>query len=395
MAAASLSGTAAEPGLSGLVSRLEPDLIALRRDLHRHPELSLREVRTAGVVARWLQDLGLAVRTGVGGTGVLADLVGARPGPTLLLRADMDALPITEADHVEFASESEGVMHACGHDAHTASLLGAATVLSRLRRQIRGRVRFCFQPAEEILGGALRMIEDGAMEGVDHVLGAHVDAFLPFGTVAAAPGAFLAGADFFEIVIRGGAGHAATPHLSVDPLYVACQVVIAAQSIVSRETRAGEPLVLSIGGIEGGTVANILVDEVILRGTLRWFSSAERERALERLEALSTAVCSGLRAGCEFRLTARTPVTSNDPTELGLLTRVVAESGRASLVDPGRMMVSDDVARLLERVPGVYFLAGARPAAPAPHHHPRFDIDERVIGLICELLVRSALQQLR
>ena len=373
------------------VARLEPKLVGMRRELHKRPELSFREHRTAAAVARSLTRLGLDVRTGIGGTGVTADLKGGAPGPTILLRADMDALPITERTGLDFASTIDGAMHACGHDVHTSAMVGVATILCEMRETLAGSVRFCFQPAEEILAGAARMIAEGAMEGIDHVIGAHVDSNMPLGAVCATAGPFLAGADFFEIRIRGQAGHAAMPHLSVDPVYAACQLVTAIQSIVSRETKAGEPLVLSIGAIQGGQVANIVVEEVQLRGTLRWFSGTERARALERIEALMTGVCEGLRARGELEVTASTPVTANDPASVELLKSVILGCGRANLVNAGRLMVSDDMALLLEQAPGVYFLAGARRSG-APHHHPEFEIDEGAIGLICEILTRCALK---
>lgn len=388
------TGLARRDEVSTAVERLEGDLVALRRDIHRHPELSGAEHATAGMVAAWLRRLGLDVRTGVGGTGVVAELAGASAGPRLLMRADMDALPINERTGLDFSSSVPGVMHACGHDAHTAALLGAASVLAGMRDRLAGAVRFCFQPAEEVLAGAAAMIADGVMEGVSGVVGAHVDSMLPLGSIAARPGAFLAGADFFEVIVSGGGGHAARPHESVDPVYVACHLVVAVQEIISRETRPGEPLVLSFGAIEAGTAANIVVEQVILKGTLRWFSEAERARVLERLPALIGGVCGAFRARGELKLVASAPIIDNDGEAVQRLSSVTAESGRATLVDPGRLTVSDDVARLLRRAPGVYFLAGAR-ANGAPHHHPEFDIDERVIGLISELLARYAFRYLQ
>lgn len=377
-----------------LVDGLEGELVALRRKLHRYPELSGAEHATAETVTKWLRGLGLNVRTGVGGTGVVADLAGALPGPILLLRADMDALPITERSGLEFASSVPGVMHACGHDAHTAALLGAASVLTKMSDRLAGTARFCFQPAEESLAGAAPMVAEGVMQGVSGVAGAHVDSMLAFGTVAAAAGQFLAGADFFEITIRGEGGHAARPHESVDAVYVACQLVSAAQEIVSRETKPGEPLVLSFGAINGGRAANIIVEEVVLGGTVRWFSESERQRVLGRLESVMNGVCAAFRARGKLRLTASAPVTHNDRAALEMLSSVLEDSGRAELVDPGRLTVCDDVAALLQEAAGVYFLVGARTNG-APHHHPEFQIDERVVGLICELLAGYSLRYLR
>src|SRR6185369_1759030 len=292
---------------------LDDDLVALRRDLHRHPELGFAEERTAGIVADRARALGLTVRTGLGGTGVIADLEGERPGPTLLLRADMDALPVQEDRGRAHASTIPGVMHACGHDAHVSALIGAATLLSARRRLLAGRVRFAFQPAEETAGGARRMIEDGALDGVDRALGAHVLAPAPFGTVVTRPGPFFAGIDAFELRVIGKAGHGGMPHLSVDPIFAAAQVVSALQSIVARETKPGEPVVVSIAAIEGGSAPNVVVEEVKLRGTVRTFSASDRERVLERLPALARGVCEALRARAEFRLLYGAPVTANAP----------------------------------------------------------------------------------
>lgn len=377
-----------------LVDGMEGDLIALRRDLHRNPELGGEEHRTARQVAERLRELGLGVHTGLGTTGVVAELTGGAPGRTLLLRADMDALPITERTALEFGSAVPGVMHACGHDAHTAALVGAASILAKMSDRLAGNVRFCFQPAEELLAGAAALIEAGVTAGVSGIAGAHVDSLMPFGTIAARAGEFLAGADFFEITVRGAGGHAARPHESVDAVYVSCHLVTALQEIVSRETKAGEVVVLSVGAIEGGRTANVAAEEVVLRGTLRWFAVSERARVLQRLEGVLAGVCGAFRARAELRITATAPVTRNDGAALDLLAAVASDSGRAELTDPGRLTVSDDVARLLEKAPGVYFLAGARTNG-APHHHPEFDMDERVVGLICELLVRYSLRYLQ
>jgi amidohydrolase len=376
------------------VDKLEPDMVALRRDLHRHPELGHEEHRTAALVAERMTALGLEVRTGVGSTGVLADLRGAAPGPTLLIRADMDGLPVTETTGLDFASKHQGLMHACGHDAHVSALVGAATLLTEARDDIAGRIRFCFQPAEELLTGARRMIDDGAMDGVDRVLGAHVFSVAPFGTVLAMPGPFLAGADSFELRIIGKAGHGGMPQLSVDPIYAAAQVVTALQSIVARETKPGEPLVVTIAAIEGGRAANVVVDEVTLRGGVRWFSTAERERALERVEQIATGVCQGLRARAEFRVVASVPVTANTPADLDPLTAAVEDSGRAALLNPGPITGSEDFSYFLERAPGAFFGVGSGSPEAAPHHHHAFTVDERAIALTSEVFVRTALKVL-
>jgi len=384
----------ANPEISGMIERLEPDLVAMRRDLHRYPELAFAEERTASIAAERLRALGMTPQEGVGGTGVFADLSGPEGGPVLLIRADMDALPITETIDQGFASQTPGAMHACGHDVHVAAALGAATVLTELTEDLGGTVRFCFQPAEEILAGAERMIADGAMEGVDLVLVAHVLSMAPYGTVVAVPGPFLSGADFFELRVIGKAGHGGMPHLSVDPVYAAAQIVSALQSIVSRETKPGETLVVSVNAIEGGTGANIVSEEVVLRGNVRWFSEGVRQRVLERIPGIAGAIGEGLGARTAFSVQASAPVTRNDPVLVGRVQAAVRETGRAVTVDTGMITASDDAARFIERVPGAFVGIGAGGPGWAPHHHHRFEVDERAVGLMSEVLVRAALRML-
>jgi amidohydrolase len=373
---------------------LDKDLISLRRDLHRHPELGFAETRTSAIIAERVRALGLSVRTGVGGTGVVADLVGEQPGPTLLLRGDMDALPVTEQTQHDFPSTVPGVMHACGHDAHVSALLGAATLLTAYQKRIAGRVRFAFQPAEEGHGGARRMIEDGVLEGVDQALAAHVFSPAPFGVVLARPGPFLAGMDTFEIVVIGNAGHGGMPHMSIDPVFAAAQVVLALQSIVARETRPGEPVVVSIAAIEGGRAPNVVVERVALRGTVRWYLTSERERVLTRIQEIVAGVCSGLRARYEFNLLFSAPVTNNARAAVDLIGDAARATGRAAVVDPGPLTVSEDFSEFLERVPGCIFVVGCGGPSAAPHHHHAFDLDERAIGLTAEVFTRATLDLL-
>lgn len=377
------------------IELLDSDLVATRRDIHRHPEIGYTEVRTSSLVADRLKSLGLAVRTGVAQTGVIADLEGEKPGKTILLRADMDALPVDERTGRDFASEVKGVMHACGHDAHVSSLLGAATLLSQRRNKIAGRVRFLFQPAEELAGGALQMIHEGALEGVDAVLGAHVFSPVPFGVVATRIGPFFSGIDGFELAIIGKAGHGGMPHMSVDPILVAAQVVTALQSIVSRETKPGDPLVVSVSAISGGIAANVVVERVTLRGSVRWFSQQHREHALERIAGIASGVCSAMRASCELKITTSAPVTVNAQAPYELVAAATQATGRASVVDPGPLTVSEDFSEFLTRVPGCLFTVGAGGEGAPPHHHHAFDIDERALGLITEIFTRATLDALR
>lgn len=379
--------------LAQTVARIEPDLVQLRRDLHRHPELAFAERRTASIVRERLAALGLAVRPGVGGTGVVADLEGTAPGPRVLVRADMDALPIIEGTGLEYSSITPGIMHACGHDAHVSALIGTATVLAEMR-ELPGSIRFCFQPGEEVLSGARRMIADGVMDGVDVVLGAHLFSPISFGTVSMALGPFLAGGDLFELRVIGKAGHGGTPQSSIDPVYAAAQVITALQSIVARETRPSEPLVVSINAIQGGSAANVTVEAVTLRGTIRWFSVAERERGLARIEAIARGVGEALRVEIEFEVLGGAPVTANVPEYAALVAEAVTDSGRATLIDGGPITATDDVASLLEMAPGAFFLVGTGGPGAVPHHHPAFEIDERAIGLMSEILARAALKAL-
>ena len=378
-------------GLGEAVARLEPDLIRLRRDLHQHPELAFAEERTASIVRQRMEGLGLRVRARVGGTGVVADLQGTRPGPMVLIRADMDGIPVEERTGLDYASIAPGVMHACGHDAHVSALIGAATVLTEMH-DLAGTVRFCFQPAEELLIGAQAMIADGAMDGVDCVLGAHLLSSVSFGTVSVAHGPLLAGGDLFELRVIGKAGHGGTPQASIDPVYAAAQIVTALQSVVARETRPGEPLVVSINAIHGGTAANVTVEAVTLRGTIRWFSAVERKRGLARIEAIARGVGQGLRVGIEFEIMGGAPVTANVPEYAALVDEAVAETGRATSIDAGTITATDDFAHLLNMKPGAFCLVGAGGPTAFPHHHPAFEIDERAIALTSEILARAAIK---
>jgi len=387
------------PRLDAAVDRLREQLVADRRDLHRHPELSYRETRTAELCAERCEQLGYAVRTGVGGTGVLADLDSGRPGPTVMVRADTDALPIVErGTHRPVTSEVEGAMHACGHDGHVAMALGVADVLAGLRESWSGRVRMCFQPAEEVAGGAQPMIDQGAMEGVDRVLGIHLWAPLQVGRVAVTPGPLFGSADEFGLVVRGRGGHGGMPHTSVDPVACAAQVVTALQTIVSRETSPFQPAVVTIGRIEGGMAFNVIAEEVRMRGTVRAFEQSERERLLQRIAEVAADIAASMRCEAEFiRANGCPPVVSDAAVAEVVRRAAVATVGEENVDVAPRITVGDDVALFLERAPGCYFLVGAGDVAAhpvAPHHHPEFDIDERCLPVGVGVLARAALAEL-
>jgi amidohydrolase len=379
-------------------SALAPELSDIRRDLHAHPELSFQEIRTAEVVAERLRELGYDVRTGVGITGCVGEF-STGDGPTVALRADMDALPILEENDVPYRSREAGIMHACGHDAHVACLLGAARLLAESRDDASlpaGRIRLLFQPSEEStdeenLGGAQRMIADGAMEGVDAVFGLHVDANSPAGQVLFRQGPLMAGNDTLRGTVRGAASHAALPHEGLDALVLASHVVLAVQAIVSRRLDPLEPAVITFGRIEGGTKENILVEEVRLAGTLRYFDSAVRStihRELRRAFAVADAL------GGDGRVEVRegNPPVHNDPR----LTELARSAAKAVVSTEGlgtadQIMGAEDFAYLAREAPGCFFWLGARIAKdPRKHHTPRFDIDESCLPVGAAVLAAAA-----
>ncbi|MDQ6847333.1 MAG: M20 family metallopeptidase [Candidatus Dormibacteraeota bacterium] len=388
------------------IDRVREEVVQTRRDLHRHPELSLEERRTAEVAATRSEELGFTVRTGVGGTGVIADLDGSGGDGddarvTLMLRADMDALPILErGDDRVVTSEIEGVMHACGHDGHVAMTLGAAAVLASLRDAWRGHLRLCFQPAEEIASGAVPMIKDGALAGVDQVLGMHLWAPLQVGQVGVKDGPIFGSADEFRITVRGRGGHGGMPHTSIDPVVAAAQVVLALQTIVSRETSPFSPAVVTVGRVEGGSAFNVIADEVRLRGTVRALDPAERDRLLRRVAEVATAIASASGASADYERAAGCPPVISDAKSVELVRRAaIATVGADNVITPQPITVGDDVACLInEAGQGCYFLVGAGDVAKhpvAPHHSADFDIDERSLPIGVGTLVRAALEVLR
>ena len=371
---------------------LEPELVAIRRALHEQPELAFAEHRTAALVVDRLRTLGLEPQTGVGGTGVIADIEGARSGPTLLLRADMDALPLEETPGRSYGSRVPGRMHACGHDAHTSALLGAGSLLAPHARSLAGRVRLLFQPAEEVGAGALAVIADGALDGVDEAIGAHVFSPMPFGVVGTRAGEFLVGAEFFELTVEGGGGHSGIANEARNTVFAAAQLVSALQ-LAGRERAPTETLVLTIASIEGGTAANVIASKVTLRGTLRWLDPTVRDRALARMEQIATGVCAALRVNHDLRVPATLPVLRCKKEPTALLADAATSAG-ATVIDPGIVTVSEDFAHVAERVPAGFIAVGAGGEGCGAHHAPDFDIDERAIGLTAEILARAALARL-
>jgi len=376
-------------------------LIRTRRDLHQHPELAFQEVRTAGIVADRLRAAGYDVRTGIAETGVVGTLRGgAGDGPTLLLRADMDALPIVEETSHGFRSTVEGKMHACGHDAHTAIGLAVAERLAAKRGEWGGTVKYVFQPAEEGGQGALRMIEQGVLEGVDQALGLHVWMGLPSGIVGVTPGPFMASAGEFELTVRGRGGHGAMPEQTVDAVVIGSQIVVALQSIVSRTVSPLESAVVTVGAFHAGSAQNVIAESARLVGTYRAFEVEACEELPRRIEKIAAALCQAMGATYDFHYRQDTPPTINDPA-IADLVRAAAEevvgTDRVRFGAEVRTMAAEDFGEFLLRVPGCYFFVGAMNEEKGqvhPHHNPRFDICEDCMPVAVEVLERAALRAL-
>lgn len=365
---------------------LRERLISLRRDLHRHPEIGFTERRTSRLVADRMRRSGLDVRE-LAGTGVLATLRGGKPGPTVLFRAELDALPIHETSDVPYRSTVDGAMHACGHDAHTAIATVVAERLAEVRAELPGTIKFAFQPAEEIAGGAKQMIEEGALENpaVDAVVALHVWQDMPIGLVGVTSGPIWAAVDDLTFTVHGKSGHGAMPHQTVDAIVVAAQIVTALQTIVSRTRAPFAPAVLTIGAIQGGTAWNIIADRVEMRGTLRTFDPAVRERLLGRLTAMAKSIAESMEATCDVEDRYGAPPVVNDP-ELAELIRgaVIPVVGEERVVPNEQSAGGDDFAYFAQDSPGCMFLIGSSNAAKGldkGHHNSAFDIDEDCIPI--------------
>ena len=378
---------------------LKETIIQWRRDFHRHPELGFQEVRTAGRVAEHLRALGIETITGVGKTGVVGLIEGSRPGPTALLRFDMDALPIQEETGLPFASENPGVMHACGHDGHTAIGMAAAQLLVETSDQWPGRVKLLFQPAEEGLGGALATIEDGVLENPrpDASFALHLWSQLPGGQVVVQSGPLLAAADHFEITIRGRGGHGAQPHTTIDAILVAVQAANALYSIVGRNIPPLEAAVLSIGAFHAGNAFNVIAEEATLSGTLRTFDADVRRTLIERMEAILAGVAQAHGATYQLTFYEHTPAVVNDPRMTEIAARAARRVvGEENIIQAKPIMAAEDMAEIMNRAAGCYIFLGAAPPnrASEPHHSPRFDIDEAQLPLAAALMAQIAVTYL-
>ena len=374
------------------------EIVATRRTIHQWPELAYTEERTAALVESRLRKLGIEVETGVGGTGVVGLLRGALPGKTVLLRADMDALPIDEMSDEPYCSQNKGVMHACGHDGHTSMLLGAARLLAERRDRLSGNVKLMFQPAEEGGFGALRMIEAGLMDGpaVDAAFALHVDSLHYVGEVALLSGPASAAADRFTILVRGAGGHAARPQLTVDPIVVAAHIVVALQTLVSREVAPSEPAVITVGDLHGGTTENVIPDDARIRGTLRTYSPDLRLYLERRIKELSSGIAAAMRASAEVDWRPGYPSVINDAASVELVRRVVEEGlGEAAPIAGELGMGAEDFAYVVERAPGMMFRLGVRSRSwekPRPTHSSSFDLDETALPIGAGLLAATAVK---
>jgi amidohydrolase len=375
-----------------------PQVVADRRYLHEHPELGMTEVNTARFVAARLTELGIPHQTGVATTGVLGVLRGAQPGKTVLLRADMDALPIDELNDVPYKSQNPGLMHACGHDAHTAMLLGVARLLSERRNDLRGVVKFAFQPAEENVGGAEPMIAAGVMENptVDAAFGIHIAQDLPVGTIGVIHGPMTAACDEAVITLRGVGAHGARPHRGVDPIVIAGQCIVALQTLVSREVNPLRQAVVTVGSLHAGTVSNVIPETCELKATIRTFDEETRKLLARRVPALVEGIAAAMQGSAEVDYSFGYPTLVNDRAMADLVRAVARDlvpPDKLLDIEPG--MGAEDMSYFLQKAPGCFFRVGSRNEERGliyGHHHPRFDIDEDALPVGVAALTAIALR---
>lgn len=380
------------------IKALNSELIHLRRDFHKHPELGFEEYRTAGIIEKYLQNLGIKTRR-MTKTGVVGILEGARKGPVLMLRADMDALPVTEETEVDFRSQNQGVMHACGHDAHMAILLVAAKILSENKTKLTGTIKFVFQPNEEI-AGAIHMIEDGVLEDpvVDAVMGIHIWTPVPSGKIAITAGPVMGGLDVFKVTINGKGGHTGVPEDAVDPVIAAASVIQTVQMIQTREISNLKSTIIMFGKISGGTKSNIIPSKVYLEGSIRFLYQGgpdSEEKPTERFIRIVEQVCKTHRCTCDIDISHENiPLINNE--EMAELAKETASDifGNESDIIDNQTIASEDFSEFSERVPGVFIFLGTgneKSGTHLSHHHPRFNIDEETLPKGVEMFVRVAM----
>ncbi|HNC07589.1 MAG TPA: amidohydrolase [Anaerolineales bacterium] len=386
---------------------LFPYTQAMRRDFHMHPELGYNEIRTGGIVAKELESLGIEVTKGVGKTGVVGFLEGSKPGPTILLRFDMDALPINEETGAEYSSQNPGVMHACGHDGHTAIGLTVAKILNQHKDQLKGNIKFCFQPSEEgtngeEIGGALMMMRDGVLEGpkVEKTLSLHLWNDKPLGWLHVAEGPVMAGADLFNVKITGKGGHGAAPETTIDPIVCAAQMITAIQSVVSRNIEPLKPAVISVTTVHSGTAFNIIPQTAELGGTIRTFEPAVRKMVHERLNQIVHNTAQAMGCQVEFLIKQITaPVINNGDVAASVLESAQTVFPQTSIDNNQYLtMGAEDMGWMQEKADGCYFFVGSANAEKNlnyNHHHPKFDFDERALVSGVALMASAAVDLLK
>ncbi|HZN60922.1 MAG TPA: amidohydrolase [Planctomycetota bacterium] len=383
------------PRLSEDVKAVTSDVVAIRRDVHSHPEAGFKETRTADLIERRLGAIRVESKR-IAGTGILATIKGAKPGPTMLVRADIDGLPVTELNEVPYRSKVPGMMHACGHDGHVATALGAATVLAGRRDKLAGTIKFMFQPAEEGPGGALPMIEAGILDKpkVDASFAMHMWNDLPVGQIGARPGPVFASADEFTVKITGKGGHGAAPHQTIDPIVVAAHLTLALQTIVSRKTHPLKSAVVTVGQIHGGVRHNIISDTATLNGTCRALEKPVRAMIQKEIRAIAKGVAGAFGAKADIEWRDGYPPTVNDPKMTELVRAAAAEVvGESNVIAQEITMGAEDMSYVLERVPGCYWLLGsanAKKGLDYPHHSARFDFDEESLPIGVQVWTKIA-----
>lgn len=383
-----------------LLDEVYEEMVELRRHLHQHPELSFEEVETPKLIAQYHEKLGHEVRTNVGGRGVVATLKGGKPGPTVALRADFDALPIQEENDVPYKSKVDGVMHACGHDGHTATLLGLAKVLNQMKDELDGNVVFIHQHAEELPpGGAIAMIEDGCLDGVDVIFGTHLWATCPLGEIGYRAGAFMAAPDRFDIKIQGYGGHGSQPESTKDSIVIAGQLIGNLQQIVSRKVSPLDTAVVSVCSIEAKNPYNIIADSVSLTGTVRTFKEEIRSFVEKEIDRVTKGTCLVSDADYSYTYTRGYPATVNHAEETEFLAKVAEQAPAVQSVKEYQpQMGGEDFAYYLQQVKGTFFFTGAlkegRESA-YPHHHPKFDIDERALLIAAQVLGTATIEYMK
>lgn len=389
--------------IRSLVDGVKGELIEMRHHLHSYPEPSFEEYETTKFIAKKLREYGIEdIHVGCGGreSGVIATIRGKALRPMIALRADIDALRMKEENtSIPYRSKNDGVMHACGHDAHTAILLATAKVLSQLKEELPGSVRLIFQPAEESAAGAKEILKVGGLDGVDAIAGLHVWAYLPSGVLGFRRGPFFAAVDRIEINVKGKGGHGAAPQFAVDPIVISSAIVLALQTVVSREVDPIEPAVVSICKIEGGTAFNIIPEEVKMVGTIRTFSPQTREKVVSRVEEIASNIAKAMKGSIEFIDYYSTPALINDPKFTDFASDIAKRLyGEKSVVEADINMGGEDFSLYVEKVPGTFFLLGTgnkEKGTDKPHHNPYFDVDDDALPKGVELLANIVYEFLR